>query len=213
MNNTGDVSDLLKVPAASTSQRIVPEGDRYRWEQQWMRDNRNASGVISNGGYESSGAPVVASDVSPQVSVQHLFVQEFYNDATNPNEKGTVATQKVTVDSFNLAPIGTTVLAGTVMYPVTFAQTTDPVGLIRDAAPASAAAVIARYKSNPKQFALWRDDDEVKISMRLAQSETQSPAAIGALRQWLKDLHLKLTTLTVNGSVRWQAKSRNTDGY
>jgi hypothetical protein len=82
----------------------------------------------------------------------------------------------------------------------------------RDAPPVAASALAARHRSALKQFALWRTDDEVRIALRIDESTQPATATLDALRQWLKDLRLKLASLTVNGSLRWQSRPKNTDG-
>jgi hypothetical protein len=207
------VLETLQAGATAGSvQRIVPEHHRYRWEQQWLRENRAVSDVVDNG----------AGHATTLAQSMHLAAA----DDAHPHRSGAAAQSAAAsklpaATAIGAAPadqaaaatmprpaVGFDAPAPTLPWPqpATSAALATP----EDAPPVAAAALAAQRRTALKQFAMWRTDDEVKIALRI--DESAQPAALDALRQWLKDLRLKLASLTVNGSVRWQSRSRNTDG-
>jgi hypothetical protein len=205
--------DSAQLPATGSSQRVVPESHRYRWEQQWLQQNRDASAVIDNS-YDGAATQNQTTDSHSDNTVARFYsapnasadqpLTVAYSDGATAHAMGD--------RNGALAPFATTTAASSI-FGIATTTPRDVLQLAEATTSTNTAAPATHYKSAVKQFALWRSDDEIKIAMRLQQSETETAETLGALRQWLKDLRLKLTTVIINGNVRWQAKPRNTDGY
>lgn len=209
------IFDALNAQAApTTAQRIVPEHNRYRWEQQWLKENREASGVIAHAARPvaagTAAAATLAADAARSVDRAALSPGQSPDRATSSN-----------VAPASAQPPSSPLFAMTIHATAPEARTAPPAAQREapmpapavDMPPGGTAALAARRRTALKQFALWRADDEVKVAMRLDESAPDAEAAIGALRQWLKEMRLKLGTLIVNGDTRWQARPRNTDDH
>jgi hypothetical protein len=202
--------------AARSAQRVVSENHRYRWEQQWLQENNAVSGVVDNGAQTN-----FAADSEPQPNrdaAQHAARQAPTPPTAQPiAELATAVDNKTTASELFAAPARGALNGSLLAAPLSEPLAPRSLNAMKELSPSAATALAARQRSALKQFALWRSDDEIKISLRVADADRDSAQTIDALRQWFKELAgkfgLKLGTLIVNGQVRWQSKSKNTDGY
>jgi hypothetical protein len=211
--NKDPILETLQAASASSAQRIVPQHQRYRWEQQWLRENRAASDVVDNGGGSHATTLAQGLQFAPHAAAPR-------DDTAAGQPIGTARPSAATAigagppdNAADATAVRPTAGSGTPLpAPPWPPAATAMLDSARDAPPVAASALAARHRSALKQFALWRTDDEVRIALRIDESTQPATATLDALRQWLKDLRLKLASLTVNGSLRWQSRPKNTDG-
>lgn len=213
MNGDDIILEASRAAVAGTARRIVTDSNRHRWEQQWMRENGAVSGVVDNGDNDAAGsASPQQAGTAPTTARQRFWVEQQLQPLPVDTERAPSPTRAVTSETgtFNTTANEST---GEAFFSLGVAPERETPSAAQPVDLESRAALTSRHKGDGKQFALWRTDDEVKISMRLQQSDGEGAEMLGALRSWLKDMRLKLTALTVNGQVRWQSKPKNTDGY
>lgn len=210
MNKDPVLETLQAAAAGGNAQRIVPEHHRYRWEQQWLRENRAVSDVVDNGsGHATALAQTFQAASHGAASQQRADVSVQFTAANPLSAAAAIGAGPAgnETDSITARPaVNGVVPSPALPWPLPTSAALDS----PDTAPVTAATLAARHRSALRQFAMWRTDDEVKVALRVDESATTD--TLDALRQWLKDLRLKLTSLTVNGSVRWQSRPKNSDG-
>lgn len=198
----------------NTVQRIVPENDRYRWEQQWLKENREVSGIV---GHDATALAAPAEDSMATAALVDTACATAA--ATMPSPLRMSESLPAQPSSAAAAPSFDAIAAQAAAAAYrTMAAPPQP---LRDAAPGlpaqepplSGAPLAARWRTALKQFALWRSDDEVCLALRLDESADDAGATIGALRRWLQDMQLKLGTLIVNGELRWQSRPKDGKNY
>jgi hypothetical protein len=210
------ILDLLQATAGTQrlpSRHVLSESNRHRWEQQWLRENGAVSGVVDNG---ARGATTLGTSVDDAAGSAATGREAGMNTrlAASPRLVAAATGRAATPASLDAAarPSATRPDARLAALQPPW-QPASPPHVAEQPMQAAATALAARHRSALKQFAMWRDDDEVRVALRVDESLQHSEQTWDALRQWLKDLRLKLTSLTVNGSVRWQARQPDDDGY
>jgi hypothetical protein len=197
--------------AVRSAQRVASENHRFRWEQQWLQENNAVSGVVDNDAQSFFAAD--SKQPANRDAEQHAARQAKTPPTAQPTlaRITTIASQLAPNEIFAAPPRGA--LNGSLLAaPLSEPLASRRLNAAQELSPSTASALAARQRSALKQFALWRTDDEIKISLRV-DAHRDSGQTLGTLRQWFKELGLKLGTLIVNGQVRWQSKPKNTDGY
>lgn len=202
-------ADIPK-PDVGGGARILPQGTRYRWEEQWLDRNRDAARTIAAAADESARpagagphppAPRCAQPDRPAPAARAPLER-----APDPSAAAARPAQPMAAAPAVLALYRNT--APAIAPPPVFATTAlPPAG---DAAPAESASGYAAGarapQTAPKRFGLWLDEDAVTLSLR---SEGADPApALHHLRRWLRGMGLTLRAVIVNGAEYWRQAPR-----
>jgi|GEM_PF-3043166 len=191
----------MRAPAAGSGQRLLPQSSRYRWERQWLNENRGASAAIEGdahatelpgaAGFSADSARVSAAAAAPPIAA-------WQTAPATPLAMSPAISAASAAPAIFLSTDGA-VASGAVVVAAPLQETTSA------APPLPANRVASAYRPvENRSYALWRHEDEVRLTMRLSEPERDEKSILATLRDWLKQAGLTLRSFTVNGQVRWQ---------
>ena len=199
-----------------TAQRQQPQTQRYQWEQQWLRENRQASAVIDGGARDTS----LTGEMSGRKDAQPLVPAHTQPLETPPAPQSrtwTAQPQAFESTEMTMAPA-----VARAQWMANTAVATSVVEIRETRADVIEASTQARGAPPPELlekkrfFAWWRSEDTVQVSVRLEQPERDSATLLASLRRWLVNTGLVLSRLTVNGRVQWNGSNnsnKQSNGY
>lgn len=185
----------------------MPQRNRLDWEKQWLSQNKSAFDVIENGGTQHDHATMdqryrndekLAAATSPN---EPIIVEN--NDAAH--YQTAVDERAHTANANMYAHIKRVSLHGNFFESANYVQSSrqENVTIVSSMPHADVDDLYRRHEL--RQFALWRDGNNVAAAMRLPKSLEEDKGVLMTLRQWLADAGLKLLSLKINGKLRWKS--------
>lgn len=199
--------------AGHAEQRVSTQSKRLQWDADWIAEQRLAGGVICTEECDQSTAyphysihsaagDVPAKHVDP---LQHSPLHTMSLHAPKPSE-ALVRPGPPQQFAARVASLPDT--APSLTHPQT--QRCE----LPSAEGQISMAGRTRARTTLSHFGMWRDDDAVRISMRVRDSASAT-GIVAVLRGWLREAGLKLVQLTVNGRIegnRAEAAQRSMQG-
>lgn len=188
-------------PLPEAAPRLLPDSHRYRWEQQWLQENRNVSRVIASADSAAQRA-AAATQPTPKTSVRAATPPPLQPAATALAKTAQPAPATANTRTAAIASYAAAAGDNTTPAPKPDTATQARVPAVTRAAAAAPRRTPPR-RAALRRFGLWLEGDEVTLSLRLAPDQSAA-GALATLHRWLGGLGLRLRAAIVNGELRWR---------
>ena len=195
--------------AASTpgEQRLSTQLDRQQWDAEWIAGQRSTSEVIRGDDRQRDIQTRVLTKLEhAPAEAQRSYPEHL--EHRDPHSRAEVGTEGpgLSHKSVPQVPALQTLQVNESGGLPPQMQIT-PTGAM-PSEEHSVALTGSRTPTELRQFAMWREDDAVRITMRLRDPERAATGILAVLRGWLREAGLRLAQVTVNGRAQGEPPSR-----
>jgi hypothetical protein len=194
------IADLV----AKNNADALPLQQRLLWEKQWLDQNRTSFKVIKNNAGDNS-AHFTEMQYRQESTTKRTDLTSMENDKNLPRylPDGEAA--------FDVANWQRDISASEMIadVPRDFAGAETPASLNQQPKSASSPALSAEIEEQYRRYefrqsAMWREHQNVSVSMRLPKELQENREILQVMQQWLTDAGLTLRSLVINGISRFK---------